>query len=67
MLNTKLKHKIVIELDGAAVATTTTTQTLLTNLDRGTHTLRARVIDEQKRTLIAHEIKFHLRRQSIRR
>lgn len=64
-LNKRRGHKIVIELDGVAVVTTTSTQAVLPNVDRGTHMLRARIIDAEGRTVIAHEIQFHLRRRSI--
>lgn len=67
-LNTERGHQIVIELDGIAVATTASMPAVLPNVDRGSHTLRARVIDKEGTTLASsEESSFHLFRVSVNR
>ncbi len=67
-LNTKRGHQFVIELDGIVVATTATMPVVLPNVDRGSHTLRARVIDNAGITLASsEESSFHLFRVSVNR
>ena len=63
----KRGHQITIELDGAVVATTTSGQTTLSNVDRGSHTLRATIIDADGKILSSSSAStFHLHRASSR-
>jgi len=58
-------HKIIIELDGSTIITTTSPEAVLSNIDRGTHTLRAHIADKNGAILISStESQFHLRRMS---
>jgi len=59
-------HKIRIYLDGAAASgELDTTQITLQNVDRGTHTLAAAVVDASGKELLrSSEVTFHLLRQS---
>ncbi len=66
-LNTKHGDQITIALDGVTTVTTTSMSAVLTNIDRGSHTLRTHIIDKEGTTLISSEERtFHLRRVSIR-
>ena len=66
-LQTEKGHQITIELDGVAIATTTSTQLLLPNVDRGSHTLRATITDKEGTALTtSNESQFHLLRVSVR-
>jgi len=63
----KQGHKITIELDGAVVATTTSGQATLGNVDRGSHTLRATIVDANDTALTSSNVStFHLHRASAR-
>lgn len=65
-LKLDLDHKFLIELDGTTILSTTTPQTLLSNIDRGSHTLRAHIADQAGAILItSDEIRFHLHKVSI--
>jgi len=65
-LNTQRGHQIVIELDGATVATTASMPVVLLNVDRGSHVVRARVIDNKGTTLVTSEARtFYLFRTSV--
>ena len=65
-LDTKLGHKLVLLLDGKQAAEPgTSSQIQLTNLDRGTHSLQAKVLGPQGAEVKASEsTKFHLQRRS---
>jgi len=66
-LRIKRGHKVTIELDGAVITTTTSGQATLSNVDRGSHTLRATIIDADGKTLSSSsESTFHLHRASTR-
>ncbi len=65
-LSTTDEHQIMIELDGVSTITTAAMQAVLTNVDRGRHTLRAHIIDKEGTSLIStKENTFHLRRVSV--
>jgi len=62
----KKGHQITILLDGVAISTSTSTQTVLPNIDRGSHTLRATIIDKEGTALItSNESIFYLHRVSV--
>ncbi len=64
-LRTKQGHQITITVDGKAVTTNTSGQATLLNVDRGTHTIRAAIIDNSGATLISSDAStFHLQRVS---
>ena len=66
-LRIKRGHKVTIELDGIVMATTTSGQATLSNIDRGSHTLRATVVDRDGKALSSSSANtFHLHRASIR-
>jgi hypothetical protein len=66
-LRIKQGHKVSIELDGAVVATTTSGQATLSNVDRGSHTLRATIVDREGKILSSSSANtFHLHRASTR-
>ncbi|MCK4951034.1 MAG: DUF4124 domain-containing protein [Gammaproteobacteria bacterium] len=44
-LQVKLGHRIVLYVDGSKVTSTTVTRYKLTNVDRGSHTLSAQIVD----------------------
>lgn len=60
-------HVIHVYLDGSRLeADMTTTQFSLNELNRGTHTLEAKIVDAEGKVQIATEsISFHLRKASI--
>jgi len=59
-------HALVFYLDGSQMPSTGSGQVQLSNLDRGTHFLRASVLDENGSTLISSDqISFHVRTPSI--
>lgn len=62
------KHRIRIHLDGIDLPETRlTTQFSLTNIERGTHTLQAAVVDQSGRALITSApVTFHMWRASAR-
>ncbi len=65
-LLTQKGHKIIIKLDGETIITTTSTQSLLPNVDRGSHTLTATIIDKEGAALISSDERiFYLHRVSI--
>ncbi|MDD5330313.1 MAG: hypothetical protein PHX38_09930 [Sulfuricella sp.] len=58
-------HKIRLLLDGAQLETRASAHFSLTNIERGTHSLQAVVIDRSGRTLIASApVAFHMWRAS---
>ena len=59
-------HKLVLYLDGEEYAAGSSTTFQLENLDRGTHQLRAAVVDADGRQQISSKsVKFHMLRQSV--
>ncbi len=59
-------NRLQLEMDGKVIKTTTTKRMNLTEVDRGTHVLRAHVIDDSGDRLISSEPSvFHLSRYSI--
>jgi len=66
-LQTKLGHRVQIELDGELQKERWgLNSVLMTNLDRGTHSLRAYIIDKSGKKLKASQtVTFHLQRTSI--
>lgn len=64
-LNVRVGHKLQVLMDGAPVAEGQTLQFMLTNVDRGTHSLSARVLDAQGNELVSSPtISFTLLRYS---
>lgn len=65
-LQTQAAHKILIKLDGQVVGRPSTTQQLtLENVDRGTHTVQASVLNATGNTLLDSEsVTFHMKRES---
>ena len=51
-LQTRKGHKYVVTLDGKDVYSGTSTITALTNLDRGTHTINAKIVDSSGKVMI---------------
>ena len=65
-LRTKLGHRMVVSVDGEAVAPVNGTKVELKNIDRGTHQLQARIIDSDGEVLIESQTAaVHLHRQSV--
>ncbi|MCI0401806.1 MAG: DUF4124 domain-containing protein [Gammaproteobacteria bacterium] len=66
-LQTTLGHRIALFVDGAQVSEPgTATQFSLINMDRGTHTLEAKVIDSDGKAIASSPpSEFHLLRHSI--
>jgi len=66
-LRTKLKHKIVLLLDGKPVSEPgSATNFALHNVDRGQHSLSAKIIDKEGNTIKAAEsVTVHLKRISL--
>lgn len=61
-------HKLVLLIDGSAKAEGQSGQFKLTNIDRGTHTLQAKVIDAANKPLISSKtVTIHLQRFSVLR
>jgi len=59
-------NRVQLEMDGKVIRTTTTTQINLTEVDRGSHVLRAHIIDDSGDRLISSEPSvFHLSRYSV--
>ncbi len=64
-LDTKAGHKIEITLDGEKAATSSSGMIMLESLSRGTHSLRAVIIDENGKVLATSANQtFHLLRSS---
>jgi len=58
--------RLVLLMDGKQVASGSSTSVSMKNVDRGTHTLRARVIGRDGKTLASSDpVTFHLQRHSI--
>ncbi len=65
-LDIKAGHRIEFILDGSKVATNDGSSITLTNLNRGTHTLSANIIDKKGKVLIsAPSSTFHLLRSTV--
>ena len=60
-------HKIVVTLDGQKLKDqSASTQFSLQGIPRGTHTLKAEIVDDKGQTLAsANAVSFHLRQKSI--
>ena len=59
-------NRVQLEMDGKVIRTTTATQINLTEVDRGSHVLRAHIIDDGGDRLISSEPSvFHLSRYSV--
>ena len=64
-LNAAAGDRIALLLDGSVVANTANASTRLTNIDRGTHTLRAQVTAADGTVLLASpEVRFYMWRAS---
>lgn len=62
-LNAEAGHKFQLLMDGSPVMTSQKTSVVLTNVDRGTHTLQVQVIDETGKVLESSETStFHMLR-----
>lgn len=66
-LNTNDGHKIQIKFDGQSLKTTgATTRVQLNDVERGTHTVQASIIDAKGAVVMSSEtIKFHLLKRSL--
>jgi hypothetical protein len=66
-LQTQAGHKILVEMDGKPIADPgTSLQYVLDNVDRGTHSLQASILDAAGNTLFqSPSITFYLKRHSI--
>jgi len=66
-LQAQAGHKILVKMDGQAIGEPATTQQyVLDNVDRGTHSLQASILDASGNTLVESEtVIFHLKRISI--
>ncbi|MFU8815976.1 MAG: DUF4124 domain-containing protein [Pseudomonadales bacterium] len=59
-------HRVQLYLDGALLHTAPQTEFLLENVDRGTHAVELRVVDDAGNALISSGIStFHLQRRSV--
>ena len=66
-LDRNAKHQYILYLDGKKISESQSNTTSLPNIDRGTHTLSAEIVDKEQNTLIKSDsITFHLQRVSIR-
>lgn len=64
-LNSDQEHKVVIELDGETTEPATDYEVTLAQVDRGTHTIRAHILDAAGKTVISSDsVTFHLKRFS---
>jgi hypothetical protein len=65
-LKRKRGNRMVVLVDGQALEPLENTKVQLENVDRGTHNLKARIIDAEGEVLIeSGETTFHLHRQSV--
>ena len=66
-LNTVAGHKISVAVDGEPLPVTgTTTLIKLSNIDRGTHSVQAFILDRQGKTIqTSNSVTFHLQRTSL--
>lgn len=66
-LNTKAGHTISIVVDGKVVTRATTALTTqLSNINRGSHTIKAHVNDKDNKTIItSNTVEFHMKRFSV--
>lgn len=60
-------HKIILHLDGTKLAGEhTTTRLSLKQLERGTHTIKADLVDETGKTLASTQsVVFHMRKEAV--
>jgi len=67
-LNTEEGDSLVLSMDGKEVATSASTSFSLTNLDRGTHTIEAHVVNKGNKSLISSSpVSFTVKRTSVNR
>ncbi|MDX1434680.1 MAG: DUF4124 domain-containing protein [Gammaproteobacteria bacterium] len=60
-------HSIDIVMDGKSIGSGNSTSVTLTNVDRGSHTVQAKVLDEAGKVVISsNSITFHLQRAAVR-
>lgn len=60
-------HSIDISMDGKSIGSGNSTSVTLTNVDRGSHTVQAKVLDEDgKAVLSSNSVTFHLLRTAVR-
>ena len=65
-LDSAAGHRVRVYLDGEPRGTTSNLQWRFTGVNRGTHSVRAEVIDEAGESLIQSEtVSFHLHQQSV--
>ncbi len=65
-LNSSRNHKIEIYLDGSKKAETSGLSYQFTNMDRGTRTVTAKIVDGAGKVLKTASVTFHLQRHSSR-
>lgn len=64
-LRIKLGHRFVLSIDGKQVASTTVPRYKLTNIDRGSHTLTAQIMNQKNKALTRPvSVSFHMHRHS---
>lgn len=57
---------IVVFIDGRSAAKAKDTTIVINNIDRGSHSVKASVVDKQGKTIIRSQtVKFHMKRQSL--
>lgn len=65
-LNQRAGHRILLLLDGNAVSQPVeNTAFTLNNVDRGSHTLTASIVDKNDQALISDSVTVHIKRHSI--
>ena len=65
-LNSSRNHKIEIYLDGSKKAETSGLSYQFANMDRGTHTVTAKIVDGSGKVFKTASVTFHLQRHSSR-
>ena len=65
-LNSNRNHTIEIYLDGSKKGNTSGLSYQFTNMDRGTHTVTAKIVDGAGKVLKTASVTFHLQRHSSR-
>lgn len=65
-LNSNRNHTIEIFLDGNKKGSTSGLSYQFTNMDRGTHTVTAKIVDGAGKVLKTASVTFHLQRHSVR-
>ncbi len=68
MLNTEFGDRLIIEMDGVIINNSNTSTVSLTNVDRGTHNVTARITNPNDTSIKnVASITFHLKRQTAKR